>query len=85
MAKFIKELKNIKKKFIAYAYSFSSKVYKETFVINICNGYLSLRIEAENQVGDIIVFKQKIEMEANENYQKPLLASEIKTTVIKNI
>ena len=43
---FIKDLSKLKKKFIQYAKENSSKIDDELFEIEICNGYLNMRIEA---------------------------------------
>lgn len=77
---FIKELEEIKKEFVKNASLFADKIYRNTFEINICNCYLTLRIEGEDKYGDCIVFRQEIEMEQGETYQNHLSPSEIQIT-----
>lgn len=55
---FIKDLSKLKKKFIQYAKENSSKIDDESFEIEICKGYLNMRIEAEDEYEDTIVFTQ---------------------------
>ena len=76
---FIKDLSKLKKKFIQYAKENSSKIDDESFEIEICNGYLNMRIEAEDEDEDTIVFTQEIyqEYEEGEIYQKPLFTGMI--------
>lgn len=71
---FIKQLVEIKKKFIKHAKENSHKIDNDTFEINICSRYLTMRIECENKYGDCVVFEQEIEMDnfSDEIYQKPL-------------
>lgn len=70
---FIKQLTAIKKAFLAYAAADSAKVDRNTFEINICRGYLSLRVECEDEDGDTVVFSQEVEMDNNEVYQNSLI------------
>lgn len=71
---FIKQLGEIKKKFIKHAKENSHKIDNDTFEINICSRYLTMRIECEDSYGDCVVFEQEIEMDnfSDEIYQKPL-------------
>lgn len=71
---FIRQLGEIKKKFLKHAKENSHKIDNDTFEINICNDYLIMRIECENKYGDCVVFEQEIEMDnfSDEIYQKPL-------------
>lgn len=71
---FIKQLGGIKKKFLKHAKENSHKIDNDTFEINICSRYLTMRIECENKYGDCVVFEQEIEMDnfSDEIYQKPL-------------
>lgn len=61
MYKFISHLRKIESDFIKYAKSNSEKLNLETLEISICNGYLSMRCEGENEEGETIVFSQEIE------------------------
>lgn len=74
---FIKDLSKLKKKFIQYAKENSAKIDEESFEIEICNGYLNMRIEAEDE--DTIVFTQEIYQDYEEGaiYQKPLFTGMI--------
>ena len=76
---FIKDLSKLKKKFIQYAKENSSKIDDESFEIEICNGYLNMRIEAEDEDEDTIVFTQEIYQDYEECviYQKPLFTGMI--------
>ena len=76
---FIKDLSKLKKKFIQYAKENSSKIDDESFEIEICNGYLNMTIEAEDEDGDTTVFTQAIYQEYEEGaiYQKPLFTGMI--------
>lgn len=71
---FIKQLVEIKKNFLKHAKENSHKIDNDTFEINICSRYLTMRIECENKYGDCVVFEQEIEMDnfSDEIYQKPL-------------
>lgn len=73
---FINDLSKLKKKFIQYAEENSSKIDEESFDIEICKGYLNMRIEAEDEYEDTIVFTQEIYQDYEEDviYQKPLYA-----------
>lgn len=59
---FISQLEEIKEKFMYYANTHSEFVNMNTFEITICNGYLSMRVEAIDEFDDTIAFKQEIEM-----------------------
>lgn len=76
---FINDLSKLKKKFIQYAKENSSKIDEESFEIEICKGYLNMRIEAEDEDEDTIVFTQEIYQDYEEGviYQKPLSAGMI--------
>lgn len=74
---FITELITLKKKFIKYAQENSHKVDLNTFEINIANGYLTLRMECEDEYEDCIVFYQEIEMDNDKTYQNHLLPMSI--------
>ena len=76
---FIKELSKLKKNFIQYAEENSSKIDEESFEIEICKGYLNMRIEAEDEDEDTIVFTQEIYQDYEEGaiYQKPLFTGMI--------
>ena len=76
---FIKDLSKLKKKFIKYAKENSSKIDEESFEIEICKGYLNMRIEAEDEDEDTIVFTQEIYQDYEEGviYQKPLFTGMI--------
>ena len=76
---FIKDLSKLKKKFIQYAEENSSKIDEESFEIEICKGYLNMRIEAEDEEEGTIVFTQEIYQEYEEGaiYQKPLFTGMI--------
>lgn len=71
---FIKQLGEIKKNFLKHAKENSHKIDNDTFEINICSRYLTMRIECEDSYGDCVVFEQEIEMDdfSDEIYQKPL-------------
>ena len=45
---FIKDLSKLKNEFIQYAKENSARIDDESFEIEICNGYLNMRIEAED-------------------------------------
>lgn len=72
---FIKQLEEIKKGFLKYAKENSHKVDLDTFEINICTRYLTMRVECEDEDGDCIAFEQEIEVDnfSEEIYQKPLI------------
>ena len=76
---FIKELSKLKKNFIQYAEENSSKIDEESFEIEICKGYLNMRIEAEDEDEDTIVFTQEIYQDYEESviYQQHLYAGMI--------
>lgn len=76
---FIKDLSKLKNNFIQYAEENSSKIDEESFEIEICEGYLNMRIEAEDEDEDTIVFTQEIYQDDEEGviYQKPLSAGMI--------
>ena len=76
---FIKDLSKIKNNFIQYAEENSSKIDEESFEIEICKCYLNMRIEAEDEYEDTIVFTQEIYQDYEEDviYQKPLSAGMI--------
>lgn len=76
---FIKDLSKFKKKFIQYAKENSAKIDDDSFEFEICNGYLNMRIEAEDEDEDTIVFTQEIYQDYEEGviYQKPLSAGMI--------
>lgn len=76
---FINDLSKLKKKFIQYTEENSSKIDEESFEIEICKGYLNMRIEAEDEYEDTIVFTQEIYQDYGEDviYQKPLYAGMI--------
>ena len=76
---FIKDLSKLKNEFIQYAKENSAKIDDESFEIEICNGYLNMRIEAEDEYEDTIVFTQEIYQDYEEGviYQKPLFTGMI--------
>ena len=76
---FIKDLSKLKNEFIQYAKENSAKIDEESFEIEICNGYLNMRIEAEYEDEDTIVFTQEIYQDYEEGviYQKPLFTGMI--------
>ena len=76
---FINDLSKLKKKFIKYAKENSSKIDEESFEIEICKGYLNMRIEAEDEDEDTIVFTQEIYQDYGKGaiYQKPLFTGMI--------
>ena len=74
---FIVELSALKKKFIKYAQDNSYKIDLNTFEINISNGYLTFRMECEDEDEDCIVFYQEIEMDNGKLYQNHLLPMSI--------
>ena len=76
---FIKDLSKLKNEFIQYAKENSAKIDEESFEIEICNGYLNMRIEAEDEYEDTIVFTQEIYQDYEEGaiYQKPLFTGMI--------
>ena len=61
MQNFIKELRQIERRFIESAKRDWHNVDMESYRISICNRYLSIRIEAEDIDGDTVVIKQEIE------------------------
>ena len=61
---FIKQLTELKKKFLEYAEDNSVKVVRSTFEIDICKYYLTMRVECDDKNGDCIVFTQEIEMDS---------------------
>lgn len=71
---FIKDLSKFKKKFIQYAKENSAKIDDDSFEFEICNGYLNMRIEAEDEDEDTVVFTQEISPDYSKGaiYQKPL-------------
>ena len=78
---FIKQLTELKKKFLEYAKDNSAKVNKETFEIDICQYYLTMRVECDDEYDDGIVFTQEIEMDStNDTYQKPIYGNMIHIT-----
>ena len=76
---FIKDLSKLKNEFIQYAKENSANIDDESFEIEICNGYLNMRIEAEDEYEDTIVFTQEIYQDYEEGviYQKPLFTGMI--------
>ena len=75
---FIKQLTELKKEFLEYAKEKSAKVNKETFEIDICEYYLTMRVECDDEYGDCIVFTQEIEMDStNDTYQTPIYGNMI--------
>ena len=75
---FIKQLTELKKKFLEYAENNSVKVVRSTFEIDICKYYLTMRVECDDEYGDCIVFTQEIEMDStNDTYQKPIYGNMI--------
>ena len=75
---FIKQLTELKKKFLEYAEDNSVKVVRSTFEIEICKYYLTMRVECDDEYGDCIVFTQEIEMDStNDTYQKPIYGNMI--------
>ena len=78
---FIKQLTELKKKFLEYAENNSVKVVRSTFEIEICKYYLTMRVECDDEYGDCIVFTQEIEMDStNDTYQKPIYGNMIHIT-----
>ena len=78
---FIKQLTELKKKFLEYAEDNSVKVVRSTFEIDICKYYLTMRVECDDEYGDCIVFTQEIEMDStNDTYQKPIYGNMIHIT-----
>lgn len=70
---FIKQLTELKKKFLEYAKDNSKKVNKNTFEIDIWKYYLTMRVECNDKSGNCIVFTQEIELDStNDTYQKPI-------------
>ena len=77
---FIKQLTELKKKFLEYAEDNSVKVVRSTFEIDICKYYLTMRVECDDKYGNCIVFTQEIEMDStNDTYQKPIYGNMIQT------
>lgn len=74
---FIKQLSEIKKKFLKFAKENSYKIDNKTFEINVSRFYLTMRIEAEDKDKDTIVFFQEIEQDDSETYQNKLIPSYI--------
>lgn len=75
---FIKQLTELKKKFLEYAEDNSVKVVRSTFEIDICKYYLTMRVECDDKYGNCIVFTQEIEMDStNDTYQKPIYGNMI--------
>ena len=76
---FIKDLSKLKNEFIQYAKENSARIDDESFEIEICNGYLNMRIEAEAEDEDTMVFTQEIYQDYEEGviYQKPLFTGMI--------
>ncbi len=80
MAKFdfIKMLSELKKEFMAYAEANTAKVDKDTFEVQMNKYYLTFRVEAEDEYGDVIVLTQEIETDsAGEIYQNPIYGNAI--------
>lgn len=80
MAKFdfIKMLSELKNEFMTYAANNSAKVDKDTFEVEMCKYYLTFRVEAEDEDGDTLVFKQEIETDSTDDiYQKPIYGNRI--------
>ena len=78
---FIKQLTELKKKFLEYAENNSVKVVRSTFEIEICKYYLTMRVECDDEYGDCIVFTQEIEMDStNDTYQTPIYGNMIHIT-----
>ena len=70
---FIKQLARLKKEFLKYAENNSAKVDEDTFEVEMCKYYLLLRVEAEDEYEDTIVFTQEIETDSTDDiYQKPI-------------
>ena len=70
---FIKQLARLKKEYLKYAEDKSSKVDENTFEVEMCKYYLLLRVEAEDEYEDTIVFTQEIETDSTDDiYQKPI-------------
>ena len=75
---FIKDLSKLKNNFIQYAEENSSKIDEESFEIEICKYYLTMRVECDDEYDDCIVFTQEIEMDStNDTYQKPIYGNMI--------
>lgn len=75
---FIKQLAKLKKEFMEYAEENAAKVNDDTFEVQMCNYYLSFRVEAEDVDGDTMVFSQEIETDStNDIYQKPIYGNMI--------
>ena len=75
---FIKQLARLKKEFLKYAEDNSAKVDKDTFEVEMCKYYLLLRVEAEDEYEDTIVFTQEIETDSTDDiYQKPIYGNGI--------
>lgn len=70
---FIKQLTKIKKDFLKYAEDNSEMVNEDSFIIDICNQYLTLYIEAEDEYGDSLRFTQEVEMGHDQIYQNNLI------------
>ena len=70
---FIEQLARLKKEFLKYAEDHSAKVDEDTFEVEMCKYYLLLRVEAEDEYEDTIVFTQEIETDSTDDiYQKPI-------------
>ena len=75
---FIKQLARLKKEFLKYAENNSAKVDEDTFEVEMCKYYLLLRVEAEDEYEDTIVFTQEIETDSTDDiYQKPIYGNGI--------
>lgn len=66
MQNFIKQLKAIEKKFMAEVNDSGYTPNKESYSIDICNRYLSMRIECEDEYGDTVIVAQEIEQSGND-------------------
>lgn len=60
MSKFIDQLKELETEFITKAKSYTEKLDNSTYSVDICNGYLSFRVEGCNENDDPVVVSQEI-------------------------
>lgn len=60
MSKFIDQLNELEQEFMAKAKSYTEALDMNSFSLDICNGYLSFRIEGSNENDDSVVISQEI-------------------------
>ena len=71
---FVKQIINFKHQLFAEAVTKCKAIHPSTFEVQICNGYLVLRVEGEYKDGESAAFKMEVEATGDEIYQRTLSA-----------